>query len=395
MNRKAVSGIMLALFLASILIIWTQSVAAPPPLGMISYWRLNEGSGTTAYDSVGDNDGTLVNGPVWTTGIVDGALSFDGIDDYVVISHHNDLNIGGNGKGFTAEAWIKTPNPNPSQQIIRKGGVDAIRYEFKTWESGTLLRFICYPYGTSYSVHVDATITADDGNWHHVAATKSASDNLLRIYFDGELAGTSTSTCPGTEASTAPLWIGTELNPEPNAYWFKGTIDEVAIYNRALALEEIQQHYENGLMGLGYYVEEIPATVDIDPNTLNLRSKGKWITCYIELPEGYDVNDINVSTVMLNETFPAELHPTEIGDYDGDDIPHLMVKFDRAEVTSYILDNVDMTELFERRFMTITLTITGYLDDGPPFESSETIRISMPMRGRSWRFLETLEIFTI
>jgi len=45
--------------------------------------------------------------------------------------------------------------------------------------------------------------------------------------------------------------------------------------------------------------------------------------------------------------------------------------------------------------MTITLTITGYLDDGTPFEGSDTIRIGMPMRGRSWRFLEILEIFTI
>ncbi|MDH5779714.1 MAG: LamG domain-containing protein [Candidatus Bathyarchaeota archaeon] len=256
MNRKAVSGIVLGLLLTGILPIWTQSVATPP-LGMVSYWRLNEGSGTTAYDSVSDNDGTLVNGPEWTTGIVDGGLSFDGIDDYVGISHHPDLNIGGNGKGFTAEAWIKTPTPMGSQQIIRKG-FGAVQYEFKTWGYGRLLRLIVYPYGTSYHVLVDAAIIADDGNWHHVAATKSASDNLLRIYFDGELVGTSTSPCPGTEASTAPLLIGTELYP---GYWFKGTIDEVAIHNRTLALEEIQQHYENGLIGLDYFGEPcMPAT---------------------------------------------------------------------------------------------------------------------------------------
>lgn len=241
-----------------------------PPSGMVSYWRLNEGSGITAYDSVGGNDGTLVNGPEWTTGIVDGGLSFDGIDDYVEVSHHPDLNIGGNGKGFTAEAWIKTPTPPGSQQIMRKGYGGGIRYEFKTWDYGTLLRLIVYPYGTSYHVHVDATIAADDGNWHHVAATKSDSDNLLRIYFDGELVGTSTSPCPGTEASTAPLWIGTELGP---GYWFKGAIDEVAIHNRALALEEIQQHYENGLMGLDYFGEPGMHTVPSAPRDLGALSR--------------------------------------------------------------------------------------------------------------------------
>jgi len=127
---------------------------------------------------------------------------------------------------------------------------------------------------------------------------------------------------------------------------------------------------------------KIPATVDIHPVTLNLKSKGKWITCYIELPEGYNVADINVSTVVLNDTVPAELHPTEVGDYDNDTIPDLMVEFDRAEVISYILANVNMTELYEERFMTIPLTLTGYLYDGTPFQGSDTITIMLPTYGK-------------
>jgi len=92
----------------------------------------------------------------------------------------------------------------------------------------------------------------------------------------------------------------------------------------------------------------ITATVDIHPQTLNLRSRGKWITAFIELPEDYNVADINVSSIMLNDTIPAELRPLAIGDYDEDGIPDLMVKFDRAEVISCIIANVNMTELVER-----------------------------------------------
>jgi len=125
--------------------------------------------------------------------------------------------------------------------------------------------------------------------------------------------------------------------------------------------------------------ERISATVDIDPDTLNLVSKGKWITCYIELPEGYDVNDIDVSTILLNDTITAEMHPAGIGDEDDDGIPDLMVKFDRAEVTSYIIANVNMTKLYEEKFMTITLTITGNLNDDTPFKGSDTIRIKSPL----------------
>ena len=119
----------------------------------------------------------------------------------------------------------------------------------------------------------------------------------------------------------------------------------------------------------------VTATVDIDPDTLNLKSNGKWITAYIELPEGYDATDINVTTILLNDTIHAELRPVAIGDYDEDGIPDLIAKFHRAEVISYILANVNMTELIEERFMTVTLTITGCLNDGTPFQGSDTTKI--------------------
>jgi hypothetical protein len=131
-------------------------------------------------------------------------------------------------------------------------------------------------------------------------------------------------------------------------------------------------------------IPALAATVDIDPNSLNLRSEGQWITCYIELPESYNVQDIDVSSIQLNTTVSAEVKPTAIGDYDNDSIPDLMVKFDRAEVISYILANVNMNG----RFKTIALTVTGKLYDDTQFQGSDTIKIiacndSMP-HGRAF-----------
>jgi len=60
-------------------------ISAACPSGMVSYWNFDETSGTVASDSVGTNNGTLVNGPVWTTGKVGGALQFNGVDDHVSI----------------------------------------------------------------------------------------------------------------------------------------------------------------------------------------------------------------------------------------------------------------------------------------------------------------------
>ena len=107
----------------------------------------------------------------------------------------------------------------------------------------------------------------------------------------------------------------------------------------------------------------IEAIIDIDPDTLNLKSSGEWITAYIELPEGYDVADIDVSTVLLEDTISAEANPTKIGDYDDDDVADLMVKFDRQEVIA-IVDAGDQVEI----------TVTGEVV-GAPFEGSDTIRV--------------------
>jgi len=110
--------------------------------------------------------------------------------------------------------------------------------------------------------------------------------------------------------------------------------------------------------------EVIEAAIDIDPDTLNLNSKGKWITCYIELPEDCDVDDIDISTILLNYQIPAEPHPTCIGDYDDDGVPDLMVKFDRSDVQQILQvgDNVE-------------ITVTGELNDGKLFEGMDTIRV--------------------
>lgn len=122
------------------------------------------------------------------------------------------------------------------------------------------------------------------------------------------------------------------------------------------------------------------ATVDINPNTLNLKSMGKWITAYIEFPEGYNVADINVSSILLNGTIPVcPCAPTAIGDYDSDGIPDLMVKFFRLRVVFFILCHIKITELLEEEGTTVTLTITGKLNDGTPFQGSDTIKIILPI----------------
>jgi len=113
-------------------------------------------------------------------------------------------------------------------------------------------------------------------------------------------------------------------------------------------------------VNIGY----LDATIDFNPNTLNSKSKGNWVTVYIELPEGYDVNDIDIESIILGGVILAETKPTGIGDYDGDGIPDLMVKFDRSEVIA-LLTPGEM----------VYVMIYGILGDGTPFKGTDVIRV--------------------
>ncbi|MHC4463713.1 MAG: hypothetical protein ACYS30_20120, partial [Planctomycetota bacterium] len=85
-----------SLFLAAVvgLLSMCGSASSSEPIqGLISQWKFDEGEGSIAYDSVGGNDGTIY-GAQWTTGQVNGALQFDGHDDYVEVGDKlNDVDL--------------------------------------------------------------------------------------------------------------------------------------------------------------------------------------------------------------------------------------------------------------------------------------------------------------
>ena len=117
----------------------------------------------------------------------------------------------------------------------------------------------------------------------------------------------------------------------------------------------------------GNYVIQYETSVDINPDTLNLKSNGQWITAYITLPEGYSVEDINVNTIKLKNTDELEVTADWGEVQDG----ILMVKFDRSALTNQ-LGTADMSD--GGKFYTVTLIVTGLLD-GTPFEGIDTINV--------------------
>jgi len=114
------------------------------------------------------------------------------------------------------------------------------------------------------------------------------------------------------------------------------------------------------------------AYIDFNPATLNLKSKGRWMTCYVELPGDLDVNEIDISTLEISKIndypvdIPIQSHPFGIEDCDGDGKIELMVKFDRSEVQDAVGPGEN------------ELTLAGQFIDGTEFEGLDTIMVKNP-----------------
>ena len=114
----------------------------------------------------------------------------------------------------------------------------------------------------------------------------------------------------------------------------------------------------------------ITAIIDINPNTLNLKSQGKYITSHIELSEEYNVNEINGATIHITKINGQNLESplsivgsSQIEDYDENGILDLMVKFDRQQL-------IDILEPGQ-----VVITVTGELFSGKLFEGNNEIRV--------------------
>jgi len=111
----------------------------------------------------------------------------------------------------------------------------------------------------------------------------------------------------------------------------------------------------------------VEAVVEIAPKTLNLYSSGKWITCYIWLPEDCDIADVNSYSIMLEDEIKAEWI------WAAQEKQFVMAKFLRLEVRRLLIESGLLGE--------VELIITGELIDGTRFEGKDTIKVIDKAKG--------------
>ena len=217
----------------------SYSVASPPfPSGLVAGYRLDEGAGQTIADISGNNTtGTLVSAPAWTTGRYGGALSFNGTS-YVDLG--NPLTLRPTGS-MTLSAWIKiSTNPADDGAIVAKLG--SAGWQLKTSpDTGVRTAAIeISSNGTDSIQRYSATVLAP-GTWYHIAGVYDAVARRLDVYVNGVLDnGVLAGTVPAAQFN-APFNVNIgQRTGLPRTFNFRGVIDEVHVFNRALNASEIQ-----------------------------------------------------------------------------------------------------------------------------------------------------------
>lgn len=214
------------------------------PSGLVGYWPFNEGNGTLANDLVSVDNGTLTNGPTWSTSSkIGGGLVFNGVKAISGDASNQYVSVGSvallNPSVISVAAWFKTSSNNVNQAIVAKSNACATA-GYLVWinENAVASHRVSWWVGNGPWLDEYATATAvDDGNWHHFVGTYDGTTR--KIYVDGVLQIASTS-AGETLSSTGALQIG---GSNYCGSTFNGSLDEVRIYNTALSASDVASLY--------------------------------------------------------------------------------------------------------------------------------------------------------
>ena len=231
---------------------------APGPVG---YWKFDEGTGSSAYDSSGNgNNGTLTGSPKWSAGKYGSAIatSDNGSNEYISVPDPSSGILDfPNTSDYTISAWIKgTNNDGAGVDVVSKNmnwdtGDDYAGYTLHTALSGGLFAIDCkYADGNgSGEEQVNGLIDPLENKWYYATCVMDRDGSEtgtagLHVYLNSTLYNSDTSLTEGSAANSANLMIGE--GPLGTNDLHNASVDDVKIYNYARSPAQIVQDMNAG-----------------------------------------------------------------------------------------------------------------------------------------------------
>lgn len=223
--------------------------------GLVAHWRLDEATGTVAYDATANSLDGAISGPTFSatsTCRIGRCFSFDGVNDYVSVPDASALNP---TSTITLSAWFRA-NDIAGQiipPIVKKADASA-GYSLEIDNTTSQLRFYVFVGGAWRSSPASAAIAT--GKWYHAVGVYDGSN--IRLYIDGQEVSPPTSQTGSITAAINLFNIGRD--PANTTRLWDGLIDDVRIYNRALSADEVWKLYNSNRYTRYFYVENVCRT---------------------------------------------------------------------------------------------------------------------------------------
>ena len=201
---------------------------------VLGYWRM------------GDN--TISPNVPSALGYGTHSVEFDGVSEFISVPHSTSLNITG---AISISSWLKWDG-GTQEMLVSKEGFP-VSGDFKRgwalWAEGygsdAGVTFTIWSSATAYTVDVGSNLTS--GEWSHVVAVFEPSTSL-KVYVNGSLAGTNTTSIPATmDSTTAAITIGRFTPAFGTGYLFGGNIKDMAIFDTNLSASDVTALYNSGL----------------------------------------------------------------------------------------------------------------------------------------------------
>ncbi len=202
-------------------------------VGLLAHWPFEEGAGGLARNN-GDAslDGALVNGASWVAGVHGLAMSFDGTNQHAVIDDTGADNALDATGGLSISVWVR-PETLPDFGVVKLLAKDNA-YEFEIGHAGP--RMLSVRLNNARQGRADTPVAA--GTWQHLAVTWDGA--TVTYYRDGQPDGTAAFTGPlvpnDNDAGIAARPLGSIGSGH-----FHGALDELRLYDRALAPAEVAE----------------------------------------------------------------------------------------------------------------------------------------------------------
>ncbi|HPS55650.1 MAG TPA: LamG domain-containing protein, partial [Sedimentisphaerales bacterium] len=206
--------------------VWSFETVGNVDENLIGWWTFDEEVGNLAFDSSGNgNHATIAGSSTREAGATGNAVVFYGDEEYALVPNESTFDISGD---LTLSAWVKMSSLDSSSMYIVSKSDSFFFCKDVDMET---LTFYCAGTGRPVLGKIDIV----DGKWHHVAAVHEGMKKS--IYVDGRLDKYVTTTSSVITVNNNPLCIGADgVWPDTE---FNGSIDDVRVYNRALAASEV------------------------------------------------------------------------------------------------------------------------------------------------------------